>query len=147
MSTTTRALRDLRRPERHAPELRIVQEATKQRRDRLARLATALAGLVVCFGLFGVIGMQVMLAQGQSDVQRLQEQVNQEQTLQRQLQLEAAELEAPSRVVGAARDRLGMVTPTTVVTLAPATLDNPPETTIPPATSPTTAPSTTVPQP
>jgi cell division protein FtsL len=145
MSVATRVLRDLRHAEQPRPQLRAVPEPVRQRRDWLAKLFTGLATIAVCFGLFGVIGVHVMLAQGQGEVQRLQEQEEKELVRRQRLALQAAELESPSRIVAAAHDRLGLVPPTTVVPLPAASLDDPPPTTIAPA--PATAPPSTAPAP
>ena len=130
------------RPVRERPPLRIVPEAASARARRLSRLFTGLAAIVVCFGLFGVIGVHVMLAQGQGDVGHLSEEVDKLEADQQRLALEVAQLESPSRVTAAAR-QLGMVTPSTVVSLAPASLADPPPTTVPaPRATTTTVAST-----
>ncbi|MCA1690894.1 MAG: cell division protein FtsL, partial [Actinobacteria bacterium] len=108
------------------PDLRILPEPPSVRARRLSRLITALAGVAVCFGLFAVVGVHVLLAQGQGEVERLSSEVAEQEQQQQRLRLEVAELESPSRVVAAARERLGMVTPSTLVSLAPASLDDPP---------------------
>src|SRR5437588_7519236 len=137
-------------PRRALPPLRVVPDPAILRTRRLARLCTALAGLVACFGLFGVVGVHVMLAQGQGDVQRLQSEVDDQEAAQQRLQLQVAELQSPERIVAAAKEQLGMTTPTPVVVLSGATLADPPAITIPaprpttttPATPATTTPST-----
>lgn len=105
-----------------ARRLEIVPDARVLRTRRLARLFTAIAGLAACFGLFGVVGVHVMLAQGQADVQRLQSQVQEQEDRQQRLRMDVATLEAPTRVVATAKNELGMVAPPTVVSLTPATL-------------------------
>ncbi|MFP5316961.1 MAG: FtsB family cell division protein [Acidimicrobiia bacterium] len=113
------------------PLLHVVPEPAAARRLRLLRLGTAVAFLAALFGLFGVVGLHVLLAQGQGDVQKLSAQVAEQEEVQRRLRLQVAELEAPAKVVAEARERLGMVSPPTVVPLRPATLADPPATTIP----------------
>jgi cell division protein FtsL len=132
---------------RSIPQLRTVADPRALRGRRLARACTAMAGLVACFGLFGVVGVHVMLAQGQGDVQRLQSQVDDKEAAQQRLRVQVAELESPDRIVAAARD-LGMTTPSTVVVLQHASLADPPATTIPAPRATTTTlaqatPSTT----
>jgi cell division protein FtsL len=134
------------------PRLTVVPDPATLRARRLCRLVTALAGLAVCFGLFGVVIVQAMLAKGQGDVQRLKATVQAEQDRLEKLELEAGQLEAPARVVGTAREKLGMVAPAQVVMLGPADLANPPATTIPAPRATTTTvaaarPTTTPPQP
>lgn len=112
------------------PRLTVVPDPASLRARRLARLFTALAGLAVCFGLFGVVIVQAMLAQGQGEVQLLNETVRAQQERAQKLELEAGQLEAPARIVGTARDKLGMIAPAEVVALGPADLADPPATTI-----------------
>lgn len=121
------------------PPLHLVPDPATLRARRRARLLTAVAALTACFGLFGVVGVHVMLAQGQGAVQELQARVQEEEDRHRRLRLQVAELEAPAEVVAAARDRLGMTAPTTVVPLVVASLDHPPPTTIPASTAPPTS--------
>jgi cell division protein FtsL len=136
-----------RRPARERPQARpplgVVPDPAVLRSQRRARLFTAIAVIVVFFGLFGVVGLHVLLAQGHGEIERLSREVEREEQEQERLRLRVAELESPARVVTAARERLGMVTPTTVVSVAPASLDDPPRTTIP-APRPTTTVATTV---
>jgi cell division protein FtsL len=115
-----------------ARRLEVVPDPRVLRTRRLSRLGTAIAGLAACFGLFGVVGVHVMLAQGQADVQRLQARVQQEEDRQQRLRMDVAVLEAPTRVVTTAENDLGMVSPQTVVSLAPTTLAETPPTTLPP---------------
>ncbi|MDQ3978553.1 MAG: cell division protein FtsL, partial [Actinomycetota bacterium] len=117
-------------PLRERPRLRVVPEPAAVRARRLSRLFTGLAAVAACFGLFGVVGVHVMLAQGQGEVARLSAEVEQQEAEQQKLRLQVAQLESPSRVMAAARE-LGMVTPSTVVPVAPASLADPPPTTLP----------------
>ncbi len=102
------------------PPLRIVSppdpDARARRRRRL--LAGVLAGLA-CAGLFAIVGVRVLLAQGQPTVDRLESQLTEAQTENQRLRLDVARLESPSRIVSEARSRLGMVPPATVVYLPP----------------------------
>jgi cell division protein FtsL len=102
-------------PPRH---LRLVDPAQARRR-RVTRALTGLLVAAVCAGLFAIVAMRVVLAQGQGQIDRLQSQVDSQTADQQRLRLGVAELEAPARIVGAARTRLGMVTPSTVVYLNP----------------------------
>jgi cell division protein FtsL len=127
-----------------ATRLRAVPDPRVLRTQRWVRACTAIAALVTCFGLFGVVGVHVMLAQGQGDVQRLQSQVDDQEGAQQRLRVQVAQLESPERIVAAAR-QLGMTTPSTVVLLHEASLADPPATTIPAprATTTTVAASST----
>ena len=124
-ATTRPAPRPAHRPEAPLPRprhLEVAPDPSVLRRRRLIRLATAVAGLAACFGLFGVVSVHVLLAQGQADVQRLQAQVQEQEDHQQQLKLDVATLEAPERIVATAEQQLGMIRPQVVATLTPATL-------------------------
>lgn len=93
------------------PDLRVVRPvdpAVKARRR--ARLVTTLLATLACAGLFAIVGLRAVLAQGQAEVDRLAEQVERVEADQQRLRLQVAELESPGAIVAAARDRLGMVT-------------------------------------
>lgn len=128
-------------PPKAPPHLSVVPDPAILRARRRSRLLTGVVAAIAGLGLFGVVTVHVLLAQGQGDVQHLQDKVAQEEETQRQLNLQVAQLESPSRVVSEARNRLGMVSPSTVVPLASASLADPPATTIP-----APKPTTTVPQ-
>jgi cell division protein FtsL len=102
-------------PPRH---LRLV-DPVEARRRRVTRVLTGLLVAAVCAGLFAIVALRVVLAQGQGEIDRLEQSVDTQTATQQRLRLGVAELEAPARIVGAARTRLGMVTPTTVVYLNP----------------------------
>ena len=107
-------------PARRTP-LRIVSppdpEAKARHRRRL--WVGLLAGLA-CAGLFAIVGVRVLLAQGQAPVDRLESQVTAAQAENQRLRFDVARLESPSRIVAEAQSRLGMVPPSTVVYLTPA---------------------------
>ncbi|MDQ4069133.1 MAG: hypothetical protein M3203_06650, partial [Actinomycetota bacterium] len=100
------------------PYLRLVDpgEARERRRNRLVTVVLLAAA---CAGLFAIVALRVLLAQGQVEVDRLEAAIQQAQAVHQDLRLTAAELEAPAQVVAAARQRLGMVTPATVTYLTP----------------------------
>ena len=97
------------RPARRTP-LRIVAppdpDARARRRRRL--VAGALVGLA-CAGLFAIVGVRVLLAQGQGPVDALESQVTAAQAENQRLRLDVARLESPARIVAEAQARLGMV--------------------------------------
>jgi len=88
---------------------------TRESRD--SRLLTGALVAAVVAGLFAIVALRVMLAQGQVDIDRLTASVEAEQAVRQDLRLTVAELEAPAQVVSAARQRLGMITPVTVTYL------------------------------
>jgi cell division protein FtsL len=100
------------------PDLRLVGDG-RPRPHRGTRILTGALVLGVFAGLFAIVALRVMLAQGQVDIDRLSASVEAKQTTQQDLRLTVAELEAPAQIVAAARQRLGMVTPLVVTNLAP----------------------------
>ena len=100
------------------PHLRVVDPREARDRRRI-RLVTGVLVAAACLGLFAIVALRVLLAQGQVEVDRLEAAIEVAQARQQDLRLTVAELEAPAQIVGAARQRLGMVTPVTVTYLAP----------------------------
>jgi cell division protein FtsL len=109
---------------RPRPPLRVVtpEETRKADRRRRARLRVAVMVLVGVGGLFGLVASHVVLTQGQFRLQQVEAKANEEQARYERLRLEVAELESPQRIVAAAQERLGMVTPPGVRYLSPAGL-------------------------
>src|SRR4051812_36087890 len=109
-------------PERQPSRiLRLVRlgETTAKTRKRRARLAAAFTVCLIGAGLFATVAFHVVLTQNQFRLDRLRDQAADEQARYQRLRLRVAELESPSVVVAAARDRLGMVQPLSVAYLAP----------------------------
>ena len=110
-----------RRPEvplPRRPELRLVPPPEQLRARRRGRLAAALVVAAVCAGLFAILGLRVLLIQGQADVDRMDARLSTERATSRQLRVKVAQLEAPDRIVAEAKSRLSMVTPAKVTPLA-----------------------------
>ena len=129
------------RPERRPrPALHLVEATPPPRSRVLTRLVTVLAGLLATAGLFLVVCLHVLLTQGQADLDDLRARAESEAARNRRLRVQVAELESPSRIVSAARERLGMVPPPTVVYLPAADPTRP----LPPVSSQPLAPPTTV---
>lgn len=104
------------------PRLEVVRaerlaEAARRRLVRRLALAATVAG-ALC--LFGVVVAHVVLTQNQFRLDELRAQSGSEQAEYDRLRLEVAELESPRRIVDEAQQRLGMITPSTVVYLAPS---------------------------
>lgn len=97
--------------------LRVVEAPVPGR--RAMRVVTATLVVAACAGLFAIVALRVLLAQGQGQVDRLEAKVQTEHAREQRLRLTVAQLESPASVVAAARQRLGMVPPTTVVSLTP----------------------------
>ena len=100
------------------PNLRVVG-AQEPGARRATRLITGLLVVLVFAGLFAIVAVRVVLAQGQAEIDRLTESIEAQQAVGQDLRLTVAELEAPAQIVAAARQRLGMVTPVTVTYLTP----------------------------
>lgn len=108
------AVAEARAPRARAPHLRLVT-ALPRRRVRLAATLTVAVGLLAVFGL---VGFHVFVVQTQFELERLEAEVVQEQEQFERLRLEVARLSSPDRVLGIARDELGMVEPDRVTYLA-----------------------------
>lgn len=112
------------------PPLRIVPppESRARRAARRRARTTFLVLVALTFGvMLGILGLRVLLAQGQVRIDELEAQVDAAQTQNQRLRLEVASLESPQRIVDEARTRLGMVPPESVTYLAPvAAPDTPP---------------------
>ncbi|MGI8983027.1 MAG: hypothetical protein ACR2HM_00595 [Acidimicrobiales bacterium] len=100
-----------------APHLWLVRPETRSR--RALRLVTGALVVAVFAGLFAIVAVRVVLAQGQGEIDRLTTSIEAQQAVRQDLRMAVAELEAPAQIVGAARARLGMVTPASVTYLNP----------------------------
>ena len=116
--STARAAPDVRPVAPRRAPLELVPDVGPQRRRRaLTRAYTALAVVSSGVGLFLVVFLHVLLAQGQAELDRLDARAADEQAQHDRLKVAVAELESPSRIVTAARDRLRMVPPPSVTFL------------------------------
>jgi cell division protein FtsL len=115
------ALAEPQRVERARPSLRVVapgELSPRAQRRRARALALLTAGLVLV-GLFGLVAFHVVLTESQIQLDRLQQRATDQRNEYDRLRLKVAELEAPERVVAAAQQRLGMVSPPGVTYLSP----------------------------
>lgn len=94
--------------------------AAAARRRRRLRAMLVLSGIVMTGSLFALAGFHAMLASGQADLDRIEQRVSDAQARYEGLRLQVAELEAPSRIVREAQERLGMVPPPGVTYLTPS---------------------------
>ncbi len=108
--------RDAPAPARR-PELRVVGAVHRQRR---IKVVGALVGLVVFGMLFGLVVFQTVLVQNQNRIDKVDAKITAAQATYQQLRLQAAQLEAPTRIVQEATTRLGMVTPPGTTYLTPS---------------------------
>ena len=84
------------------------------------RALLVLVGVAMLVTLFALAAFHAMLASGQADLDRLEQRVSDAQAQYERLRLDVAELEAPSRIVREAQERLGMVPPPGVTYLTPS---------------------------
>lgn len=112
----------------HAPKrppLRVINPDDKVkragRRRPHPRLLVATAVLIGGALLFALVAAHVVLTQNQFRLERMQRQAAEQQARYERLRAQVAELESPGRIVAAAQQRLGMVPPSSVKYLTPAT--------------------------
>jgi hypothetical protein len=131
---------------------------TQRRPTRSRRLLSVVSVSMVVAALLAVVVAQAFLTNGQVRLSTLQHDLALEQSSHRQAELAVAELETPSRIVGAATNGLHMVhpsvtelpyvsltapLPTPNVTAAPATAPSTSSTSSTASTSSTTTPTST----
>ena len=100
------------------PPLRVVPDPAARRRHRRRRAVIVAALVGVVAGLFGVVGLHVRLAEGQADLDELRGRLEAEVERNQGLRVDVARAESPEAVLAGAQ-RLGMVAPGAVRTLAP----------------------------
>lgn len=81
------------------------------------RVAVVAALVVLLLAVLAVSASQALLVQSQDRLDDLQRQITVEQQVAERQRLELARLQAPTRIVGAATERLGMVAPSEIVYL------------------------------
>ena len=97
--------------------LRVVGPA-RARPIRVGRAGlVVLAALVASLFAIGVV--QAVLTEAQGRIDQLDEQISEATATDRELRLRRAQMLSPAVLRTEARDRLGMVTPTTIVYLVP----------------------------
>lgn len=81
-------------------------------------------GLIVMFalfvGLFVVGVLQAVVTEAQGRIDQLNSQISEATATDRELRLRRTEMLSPAVLRHQARDRLGMVTPTTIIYLVPS---------------------------
>ena len=104
-----------RPPLRLVDDSRVVRAARQRRRRRLLAVAAVSAGLA----FVALAAAHAHLVTNQDHIDELRRQVEEAQVRHQELRLQVASLEAPSRIVEVATERLGMV-PAETVTPLPA---------------------------
>lgn len=99
--------------------LRVVPDPPAKRGRHGRRVLPAAAALALAAALFGLVAAHAALAGNQFRLQDLERRSAAQQDAYERLRLEVAELEAPQRILAAAREQLGMVEPGAVTLLAP----------------------------
>jgi len=113
-------------PSPQAPTPRSRREAHLRvvTRPRAKPLRIGRIGLAVVFALFVglfVIGvLQAVVTEAQGRIDQLNDRMTEATAADRELRLRRAQLLSPAVLRTEARDRLGMVTPTTIVYLVPS---------------------------
>lgn len=104
------------------PRLRLVDNSQLEVavRRRRARRLLMVAGVVAIAALLALAGVNAVLVSNQVRIDTLEQQVVDAQARHQALRLEVATLEAPQRVVSAATERLGMISPDTITYVQPA---------------------------
>ena len=131
-----------------SPPGRLARIATVLRSGNLIGRIGTLTAVALFVAVFGVVVFQAFLVQGQARLDHLNGQIATERQTSKQLQLQLAQLDSPSRIVTAAA-LLGMIDAGDIVYLQPAASDDaaarytPPPTTQP--TGSTTGSSTSSP--
>jgi hypothetical protein len=139
--------RSTRRAEAERPVLEVVAPAARRRRSW--QVGTVAGGLLF-LAMFVIVGAQTLIVQQQRHIDDVNNRITAAEDQAEQLKMDLAELQSPERIVNEARDRLGMVQAPSPVYLLPGADDDAraaevpaatPTTTVPKATSPTTAKS------
>ena len=98
--------------------LRVV-EAARAGPGRILRIGLVVV-LALFVGLFVIGVLQAVVTEAQGRIDQLNGQITEATAGDRELRLRRAELLSPAVLREQARDRLGMVTPTTIVYLVPS---------------------------
>ncbi len=106
------------RPGRAPLRILPTEHLERRARRRRARLTLTVAASLVAGSLLGVVAINVMIAQDQLRLDRLDVQRNAALAHRSQLQLQLAQLQSPARIVAQAEQRLGMVVPSTLTYLS-----------------------------
>jgi hypothetical protein len=121
---------------------RLARTAAALRSGNLIGRIGTLTAVALFVAVFGVVVFQAFLVQGQARLDHLNGQIATERESSKQLQLQLAQLDSPSRIVTAAR-ALGMIDAGDIVYLQPAASDDAASRyTAPPTTAGTTTPTT-----
>lgn len=105
------------------PELRVVDDVVARRNPTPGKVGVVV-GVFTFVVLFALAGLHVLLVNGQAEIDDLNARIATEQSRERDLTLQLAEMRSPERVNVAARDRLGMVQPGVVGFLTPRSDDD-----------------------
>jgi hypothetical protein len=129
------------------PELKVVAPAARRRRSW--QVGTVAGGLLFV-AMFVIVGAQTLIVQQQRHIDQVNGRITAAEDQAEQLKMDLAELQSPERIVNEAKGRLGMVQAPSPVYLLPGADDDTraaevpaatPSTTVPKATTPTTAKS------
>lgn len=112
------ALRPVVRPARALPKAGALPRAGRATAVTRRRIAWGVISLIAVVAL-AVSACQVLIAQSQFELARLQSDAATAEDRYDRLRLQVAELESPGRIMATAQERLGMVPPPGVTYLTP----------------------------
>jgi len=119
-ATAPAPARSPRSEPRRRPPLEVVRPTPRRSRIGLIGVVGTLALFAI---LFALVLFQTLVVQNQARLDRLDSQIRDQQAHYQQLRLQVAQLEAPSRIVEVATDKLGMVPPPGTSYLTPSATD------------------------
>ncbi len=102
-----------------------IQAIGKKKRSPYAGAVVGALGTIVVLTLLGLAIMHALIAETQRDINELEKSLEVARYEQRNLEGNLAVAIAPENIVSTAKEKLGMITPTTVIYLSGA--DDSPE--------------------
>lgn len=124
-----------RAPERERPELRVVEQARRERRRRVGLLVS----IGVAVAMFAIAGSQTLIISQQGHIDSVNRGIASAEDRAEALRLELAELKSPQHITSEATTRLGMIPAPTPVYLQPRPTDDQRAGEIPPTPAPAPA--------
>ena len=109
-----------RRPPRARLEVLPGKEELRRRRShRISRLLIAASVAVIIVALLATVAAHSYIAEQQFNLDNLRQTASEKFAKNQELELRIAQLQQPSRIVGIARGKLGMIPPPSVMYLSP----------------------------
>jgi len=124
------------------PELRVVAPAARRRRTW--QVGTVAGGLLF-LAMFAIVGAQTLIVQQQRHIDDVNGRIAAAEQDAEELKIDLAELQSPERIIGEAKDKLGMLPAPSPVYLQPRADDDARAAEVPEVTPPTTVAKATTP--